>query len=298
MKFVDVEDEYKRNKDLHVDDVKSLQGWIQKQPHLPPLSDLQLAIFLHSCYWSMEQTKCAIEKFLTYRGAWSDFFANRNPNDPTVRSHMAVSLCTFLPNPTPENHKIFFYKLMNTDLDRFSAREEFKLIDMCITLELMQKGTSDGCVLVFNMKDATVGHVLKIDITTARRIMLYVQEALPVRLSGIHVITMAGVVKLFMPLIMPFLKKELASLLHFHDSYESLCKFLPREVLPADVGGEGPTTKELYENMHKSYAEYADFFVEQESLVSNESLRDQRPSYMDEDLGIGIGGSFKKLDID
>ncbi|KAB0791342.1 hypothetical protein PPYR_03142 [Photinus pyralis] len=169
---------------------------------------------------------------------------------------------------------------------------------MCFILELMQKGTFDGCVLVFDLRAATVSHALKIDITTARRIMLYVQEALPIRLIGLHVITVGGIVKLVKPLMKPFVKKELSCLLHFHDSYDPLCKFLPLELLPADVGGKGPTTKELYENMHKSYAEYADFFVEQESLVSNESLRDRRPSYMDTDLGIGIGGSFKKLDID
>ncbi|XP_031330818.1 alpha-tocopherol transfer protein-like [Photinus pyralis] len=294
--MVDLEDEYKRNKDLHEDDLNTLQGWVQKQPHLPPI--LQLAIFFHSCYWSMEQTKTTIEKFFTYRGAWSDFFANQNPNNSTVKSHMETSLCAILPSPTPENYKIVLYKLMNSDVERFATKEEFKIFDMCMMMELMQKGTSDGCVLVCDLREATVAHALKFDITATRRIMLYLQEALPVRLKGLHFITMAGIVNLLMPLVKPFMKKELLTLLHFHDSYESLCKFLPREILPADLGGKGPTTRELHEDMQKSFTDYSDFFVEQESFVSNESLRDGRPSYIDKDLGVGIGGSFKKLDID
>lgn len=298
MKFAKVEDEYNRNKDLHVDDVKSLQGWVRKQPHLPPVSDLQLAIFLHSCNWSMEQTKATIEKFFTYRGAWPDFFADRNPNCPKVSVHMGTVLCSLLPSRTAENYKIVYARLMDTNVDRFSLTGAQKVFDMCMMLELMQKGTFEGVVLIIDLSNGTIGHALKADISVSRRMLLYLQEALPVRLKSIHFITTPAITTLVMALVKPFLKKEVARLLHFHDSHESLCKFVPRELLPADLGGEGPTTKELHEDMQKSFTEYADFFVEQESFVSNESLRDRRPSYMDNDVGIGIGGSFKNLDLD
>ncbi|KAB0791346.1 hypothetical protein PPYR_03146 [Photinus pyralis] len=297
MQFANVEDEYRKNKDLHESDLKSLQEWIQKQPHLPPVSDLKLAVFLHSCHWSLEQTKTTIEKFLTYRGAWPDFFANRNPNDPSVRTHMGVSLCTFFPK-TRQNCNIVFYKLMDLTVDNFCSKAEFKVLDMCIMLEMARKGSLDDFMLVADMSDVSMGHALKIEITATRRIMLYLQGALPVRLKALHFIVKAGLINLIMPLFKPFMKKELADLLHFHDSYEALSKFLPLESLPADVGGKGPTTKELHENMHKLYTEYADFFVEEEGFVSKEDFRDSRPSYMDEDLGIGTDGSFKKLDID
>ncbi|XP_031331824.1 alpha-tocopherol transfer protein-like [Photinus pyralis] len=298
MRFTNVEDEYERNKDLHVEDVRSLQGWVEKQQHLPPVSDLQFAIFLHSCHWSMEQAKTTIDKFLTYRGAWPDFFAERNPNDPKVRVNMDVALCSFLPTRTAENYKILYARLMDTNVDKFSLSGFQKVFDMCMMLELMQKGTFDGFVLISDLSNASIGHALKGDILVSRRILLYLQEALPVRLKGIHVITTSAIRNLIVALVKPFLNKEVARLLHFHDSIESLCKFVPRELLPADLGGEGPTTKELHDDMHESFTEYADFFVEQESFVSNESLRDLRPPYMDEDVGIGTGGSFKKLDLD
>ncbi|KAB0791345.1 hypothetical protein PPYR_03145 [Photinus pyralis] len=298
MKLASVEDEYRKNKNLHVDDVKSLQAWVQKQPHLPPVSDLQLALFLHSCYWSMEQAKTTIEKFLTYRGAWPDFFANRNPNDPKVRADMKVTLASFLPSTTAENYKIVFHRLMDSDVDKFTVRDTQKIFDMCVTLELMQKGTFDGYVIICDMSTSTMAHTFKTDILATKRMMMYMQEALPVRLRGVHLITMSAISNVLMSMVKPFMKKELTSLLHFHDSYESLFKLIPREVLPADVGGQGPTTRELHENMQKTFIENADFFVEQESFISNESLRDCRPSYMDQDLGIGIGGSFKRLDLD
>ncbi|KAB0791368.1 hypothetical protein PPYR_03168 [Photinus pyralis] len=298
MKWATLEEEYAKNKELHVEDVQSLKEWVLKQPHFPPVSDLQLAIFLHSCYWSVEQTKVTMEKFLTYRGAWRDFFANRNPNHPKMKDAMEVSLCSFLPSRTVENYKIVFFKFMNTDVDRYVTSNCLKIFDMCVTLEVMQHGTFEGYVIVCDFKNVGVGHILKSPITAMRRILLYLQEALPVRLKGLHYVTMPAISDLLVPLVKPFMKKELANLLHFHSSYETLGQHVPLEFLPEDAEGKAPPSTELHAKMQESFVESADFFVEQETFVSNEGLRDRRQSYMDVDLGIGTNGSFKKLELD
>ncbi|KAB0791370.1 hypothetical protein PPYR_03170 [Photinus pyralis] len=293
-----VEDEYKKNKELRADDMKALQEWVRKQPHLPHVSDFQLALFLHSCHFSMEQAKVTIEKFFTYRGAWGDFFANRDPRDPKLQNDMKVSLCSFLPERTPENYKLLYFKLVDVDVNKYAVSDCVKLFDMAISLEFMERGSFDGLVIVVDLKAFTVGHVLKTHITTMKRILLYVQEAIPIRLKGLHYITLASVCDLLVPLVKPFMKKELAHLLHFHDSYETLSKFVPHELLPEDYGGKAPSVKELHAKMQESFTENADFFLDEEMLVSNEKLRDRKQSYMDRDLGIGTDGSFKKLDFD
>uniref|UniRef100_A0A1Y1KKC1 CRAL-TRIO domain-containing protein n=1 Tax=Photinus pyralis TaxID=7054 RepID=A0A1Y1KKC1_PHOPY len=121
-------------------------------------------------------------------------------------------LCSFFPQRTHENYKVFYFKLMDLDVDRFSCRDSVKLFDMCIALEIMEKGTFDGFVIICDLQDATAAHVLKIDISASRRILLYLQEALPVRFKKLHVITMGGLTNLMMSLIKPFIKKELSSL--------------------------------------------------------------------------------------
>lgn len=211
---------------------------------------------------------------------------------------MEVGLTSFLKTRTPENYKILFYKVMDVDINKFVAKDLMKVFDMCIMLELMQKGTFDGLVIVCDFKNLTAGHILKISITEMRRLLLYLQNALPVRLKGLHYITTSVICEILVPLVKPFMKKELLEYLKFHDSYEALNKFVPQALLPKNYGGKEPSTKELHEEMQKSLIENKDYFVEEERLISNEKLRDRRPPFMDEDLGIGIDGSFKKLGFD
>lgn len=45
LKTADIEAEYKKNKGLKKEDVKTLKEWADKQPHLPPMTGKILVIF-------------------------------------------------------------------------------------------------------------------------------------------------------------------------------------------------------------------------------------------------------------
>lgn len=44
IKLADVQHEYEKDKKLRKEDIKSLQEWAEKQPHLPPISGMFLYI--------------------------------------------------------------------------------------------------------------------------------------------------------------------------------------------------------------------------------------------------------------
>lgn len=76
---VTYEEELKRNPELKESDVQLLREWCAKQPHLPKITDAELARFLHSNYYRSEPTKATIETFYTVRTHVPEFFANRDP---------------------------------------------------------------------------------------------------------------------------------------------------------------------------------------------------------------------------
>ena len=76
---VPYEEELKKNPELKEADIQSLRDWCAKQPHLPKISDSELALFLHSNYYRSEPTKTTIDTFYTVRTHVPEFFANRDP---------------------------------------------------------------------------------------------------------------------------------------------------------------------------------------------------------------------------
>ena len=76
---VPFEEELRRNPELKKADVQSLRDWCSKNPHLPKISDSELALFLHSNYYYVEPTKSTIDTFYTIRSHIPEFFTNRDP---------------------------------------------------------------------------------------------------------------------------------------------------------------------------------------------------------------------------
>lgn len=76
---ITLEEELKKNPELKESDIKYLKEWCTKQPHLPKISDSELALFLHSNYYLIEPTKTTIDTYYTTKTHVPEFFANRDP---------------------------------------------------------------------------------------------------------------------------------------------------------------------------------------------------------------------------
>ncbi|KRT83098.1 hypothetical protein AMK59_3655, partial [Oryctes borbonicus] len=116
-KFEDIDEEYRKNKELKKEDVQMLKEWIEKQPHLPKISEFQIIIFLHSCYYRIEPTKTCIETFYTVRAHCPEFFKDRNPIE--IESKLFESfLIAPLKKRTPHGYQIMYFKLINLDASK------------------------------------------------------------------------------------------------------------------------------------------------------------------------------------
>lgn len=92
IKMVPLEEELRNNPSLRMADIKTLRDdWYQKQPHLPKISDKELALFLHSNYYLVEPTKLTINSYFTLRTHVPEFFSNRDPlGNKDIRQAMSI----------------------------------------------------------------------------------------------------------------------------------------------------------------------------------------------------------------
>ncbi|KAF5300663.1 hypothetical protein FQA39_LY19131 [Lamprigera yunnana] len=324
---MDVEDVYAKNKDIKKDHVKTLQEWAKKQPHLPTITELQFVTFLHSCYFNIEMAKTTIENFYTYRAHCPEFFTNLNFN--AVSKTLDLIFFSLLPKLTPEGYHVVFSKL-SPDSSNYVFSQHVKVLLMSLAAFFERQGPSEGLVIVQDFKEFTFGHLVKAPILEVKKLMMYLQEALPVRLKAIYIINIGGVIDSAMAIVKPFLKKELAQsvserifidrsfkknfsfsfltettkkcLIKFQESaYQKTMEAkwnLSKSFVVPEISEIFKRNADILvsENAIKLFKDESEFFSEHEKLFADESKRLGKVTNVD-DL-FGVEGSFKKLSID
>lgn len=202
-----------------------------------------------------------------------------------------------LPILTDDKYLVVYAKLIDTNPDHWNFADFLKKLDMVSMLWLNNKGTDKGHIVIIDMAGSSFGHVTKIGIMQLKKFLMYLQDAMPVRLKGLHFVNIMPFIDKILAMMRPFLKKELMDVLHLHtDNFETLYPFVPKKCLPKEYGGDSPTLKEMHEDIKKYVEEHLDFFDLEAKQVLDESKRPGKPR----DAGelFGIEGTFKKLDID
>jgi hypothetical protein len=296
LNLADASTEYFKDKDLKKDDVITYMSWVKKQPHLPKINELQAILFLQSCYYRNEAAKAAIDNFFTIKTHCPEFFRDRNATVKTVKAALDVCVFATLPKKTPEGYTIFFMKIMDTNPNKFILADILKCLDMTCLLHLHQKGTSSGHVIIFDMTGAVLGHMARLGPLTIKKFLYYLQEAMPVRLKGLHFFNIVPFMDKIFALMRPFMKKELMSKFYMHNSVNDLVNFIPRDCLPSDYRGTSDSASVLQEQMKIKMRHNIPFFAWEEKQTVDETVRPGKPKSVNEIFG--VEGTFKKLELD
>ncbi|KAI4454617.1 alpha-tocopherol transfer protein-related [Holotrichia oblita] len=294
--FATIEEQYQKNPELKKEDVQTIQEWLEKQNHLPEIDEFEIILFLHSCSYKIEPTKVCIDNFYTIRTLCPEFFSNR---DPKTNPDETLNLLLYAPLPklTPEGYKVIFAKLIDTNPDNYTFAGQVKVFDMATMLALHQEGTHNGIVVVTDMKGVTFSHFTKLGVVHIKNFFYYLQHAMPVKIKGVHFLNIPSFMDKIVGLIKPFMKGELLQVLHLHtDKFDNLYKYVPKECLPKDYHGDMDSVEDLIKIQNKNILENAQYFIEDEKRIVDESKRTGSPKTGDDIFG--VEGSFKKLSID
>lgn len=293
-----LEEEFKKNPELKKADIEYIREWMTKQPHLPKVTDSEIVLFLHSNYYSLERTKATIEQYYTLRTHVPEFFSARDPiGCKDVRNVFTTAFHLPLATKTKEGYQIMTCKLIDTNPSHFVYNDSMKVFTMSQDLHLTTEGTQIGNILILDMAGVTIAHTTRLSPLGIKKFLVYLQEAMPIRLKGLHFINSVPAMDIILGMMKPFMKKELLDLLHIHTNLDTLAKFVPIEALPNEQGGKGGASADLHAANVKRMEEHRAWYQEEEATRRvNESLRVGKAKNAT-DL-FGVEGSFKKLEID
>ncbi|KAL0867916.1 hypothetical protein ABMA27_008594 [Loxostege sticticalis] len=277
-------------------DVEAIKEWLRKQPHLPDEWDTQrITTFLRGCNFSMEKCKRKLDMYFTMRAACPEFFTNRDMSRPELRELMTNGQAPPLPGLTPEGRRVIIAR--GHDLDTHQLNDAFKIAMMIGDIRLKEEieGVA-GDVYILDASVVNASHIGRISIPSVKKFLICVQEAYPVKLKEVHVVNASPLIDAVVTMIKPFLKEKIRNRIFIHTEMESLQKYIPKDILPEEYGGDAGPVDVYNEAWIKKLEDYTDWFKSEESVKANEALRPGKPTNYDELFG--IEGSFRQLSID
>ncbi|CAG9791672.1 unnamed protein product [Diatraea saccharalis] len=293
-----VEKEYEKNPNIKPEDIKKLREWLKTQPHLPAdhLTDLDLMLTYYCCDRSQEVSKQVLDLHYTLRTLFTVFFKDRCL-DRKIDLCLDTILFAPLPTPTLKGDRAVYVRLLDPDPRNFFFPETVRTFMMMFDMWQYEEGTWPGFVLVIDMDQAVMGHITRLEIMTVRQVLYFLQEAMLVKLKGVHFLNAPHFMDKLMMLLKPFLKKELLETMHIHQvNSDSFYQHMSKKALPKEEGGEYKDHATIRDELIQRMKTNTDFLREENKKRVNETLRPGKAKTV-EDL-FGIQGSFKKLDID
>ncbi|XP_031764291.2 alpha-tocopherol transfer protein-like [Galleria mellonella] len=294
-----LEEEYKKPTGVTPADVSNLRQWLQTQPHLPAehITDLDLVLAYHCCERSSEVAKQVLDLNLTLKTLFVNLFKDRYMNDKIESIHHIVLLLP-LEIRTHDGYAVIYSRLLDYDTKQFVFADCIRTILMVIDLWQYKSGTWPGFVILIDLDKITLGHVARLDLQTMQQFLYFLQEALLVKMKGLHYLNAPPFMDKIMILIKPFLKKDLLDVLHIHQiGSKTLEKFVPTVGLPKEAGGEYKTFNECRDDVIAAFKANKDYFEAETKKRVVESRRPGKPKTISDIFG-GVEGSFKKLEID
>ncbi|XP_046400464.1 alpha-tocopherol transfer protein-like [Ischnura elegans] len=284
----------------HDDDIRHLRDWLPKQPHLPPITNEQLSTFLHACYYSLERTKKTIDQYYTVRAAVPELFSGCNPKKPEIQKVFDSVNFVRVPEVTPKGgFRIYFASLQNFEPANFDFENSLKAFIMMTDVNLMHETQVPGYVLVLDATGVCLGHIPRISIPMLKKFLIYVQEAMPIRLKQIHVINAQAIVDKIYAIAKPFLKGEIIEIIQFHKpgNMDTFYDCVSKDILPKELGGKSKTIETLHSENKRKVEDSTDYLQALEKTAkADESKRPGQPKGHGEIFG--MEGSFRKLTLD
>ncbi|XP_072934701.1 alpha-tocopherol transfer protein-like [Epargyreus clarus] len=294
-----LEEEYQKKTGITPKDIAALRSWMDTQPHLPSkyITDLDLILAYHSCNCSTGVTKQVLDTHYTARTLFTNYFKDRH-FDNRMKKVSETTLISPLPMRTKEGYAILYTHFLDYDAKNFHYGDSLKTFIMIMDLWQYIEGTWPGFMIVIDLEGVTLGHVARLDLQNVQHIMYYLQEAMFVKLKGLHFKNAPSFMDKILMIIKPFMKKELMDMLGVHiPGSKTLEEVIPLDALPKESGGKYKSRQECKEVVLEMIHAGEAYIKSENQKRVTESLRSGKPKTISDIFG-GVEGSFKKLDID
>lgn len=107
-----------------------------------------------------------------------------------------------------------------------------------------------GDVYILDASVATPTHFAKFTPALVKKFLVCVQDAYPVKLKEVHVINISPLVDTIVTFVKPLIKEKIRNRIFLHSDIKTLYEHVPREMLPAEYGGDAGPIQDIHGTMY------------------------------------------------
>ncbi|XP_050580964.1 alpha-tocopherol transfer protein-like isoform X1 [Bombus affinis] len=201
-------------------------------------NDAWLIRFLRPCKYYPESALKLVKNYYSFKIKHADMYDNLKPSrEKNIFEH---NILTVLPNRDQCGRRILIIELgKKWKHNKCSLDEVFKGCVLYVEAAMLEPNTQiAGAVVVFDMDGLTLQQAWQFTPAIAKRIVDWLQDAVPLRIKNIHIINQPYVFNMVFALFKPFLREKLKSRLIFHGTdRKSFHQYVSPKCLPACYGG-------------------------------------------------------------
>lgn len=281
-------------------DLQSIKEWIAKQPHLIARTDDQwLLAFLRGCKFSLERTKEKLDLFYSIRGTAPELFSIKY-NSPLFDEIFNLGSIVLLPKTGgPDAPRVSLVRPGKYDPNKYNVLDVIAVSNIMMKISLVDDDNSTvvGFQSIIDLEGVTMAHFLQMTPLTMKKMVIMGQDAVPFRMKGTHYLnTPPGFETIFNAMKGMLNEKNKNRLFVHNKDIEGMYKYIPKDILPSEYGGNGGTTEEIIEYWKNKINEYDSWLQDDEKYGTDESKRVGKPK-TSEDM-FGVEGSFRRLEFD
>ncbi|XP_061385961.1 retinol-binding protein pinta-like [Danaus plexippus] len=282
-------------------DIKTLREWLEKQPHLQAVnpSDQWLLSFLRGNKFSLEKTKEKLDMYYALKNIVPEIFKYRDPFDPKIQEILKLGPYLPLTSLTSDDGQRFCVTRFGLhDPNKIHIFDILKVIIMIIEILMFEDDNFiiSGESLFIDLKDVSLITFSQWTPNVAKKILVCVEKALPVRMKSCHLLNIPPGFDTAFAIFRAFVSEKLKNRVHvYKKNYEEIFNTIPKNILPKELDGETGTLQEIADYWKAKVESYRDWFLNEEEC-SDESLRPGKPRSSSSIFG--VEGSFRQLDVD
>ncbi|CAG5022699.1 unnamed protein product [Parnassius apollo] len=273
-----------------------LQEWVEKQNHFGkkdyPREYLERRIIF--CKGSVERAKSKIDRNCTLRTLMPQFY--KFIDFKTEYKYSDIIWDGLLPKMTDDYYRIYVVKSVGKRFD-YDIMSYFRWT-IAMAEYMTAYDYSRGVIVVLDYLETNLVELLKlVNFVELRQVLTLLIDGYGMRVKAMHIITPSKTVENLVALFKQILSAKLGQRIQIHKDLESLHKFVQKDVLPEELGGNERSIVNLHEEWVDVFSsrEFQEYFSIMKAATTNEKYR-QTDKFNEEYMG--IAGTFKTLNVD
>ncbi|XP_044763490.1 retinaldehyde-binding protein 1-like [Coccinella septempunctata] len=258
-----------KDKKVSQDEVTEVRLWMLTVS-LPVVSDEMIATFVIACRRDVDNTKKALMNYFLCKKKSPEVFNDCDVDSEELKIATNTIYHASMPVRTDDDSVVHMFRLNDTSYKHFHFDPIAKLCFMLVDISLNTKSPPTGLKVVVDARGAGLMHLTRFKLGSMKRLIEYLQDAMPLNMKEIHVLNTIYLVDKILFMIKPFMKPELYKMLHLHPNNTNLEEFsknhIPKKCLPCDYGGDLPSFQELNEKTIERYRELKEYYQDEESI--------------------------------